>query len=126
MQQVGLCTWALPIFLRWFSTTEDDKQIERDLELNGEPGPAPCMYRLNILTGSVRGAGTDANVYITIVGEKGRIDKKSLESSKANFERGRLDVFGVSTTDMGEIKYITIGHDGRGFGAGISENNVTE
>ena len=52
---------------------------------------------------------------MTIVGDKGRIEKRKLESSKVNFERGKLDIFGISTTDLGEIQHITIGHDGKFF-----------
>jgi len=36
---------------------------------------------------------------------------------KNNFERGRIDVFGIHTLDLGELKQIIIGHDNKGFGS---------
>ena len=40
-------------------------------------------------TGNVRGAGTDANVYITVFGKDGDSGQHKLNSSKNNFERGK-------------------------------------
>jgi hypothetical protein len=44
----------------------------------------------------MRGAGTDANVYIILLGATGRDSGKlPLENSKNNFERGKKDIFVV-------------------------------
>lgn len=69
----------------------------------------------------MRGAGTDANVYIQLFGEKQDSGKIPLESSKSNrnkFERGNSDVFEVKEADVGDIRKIKIGHDGSRPGAG--------
>jgi hypothetical protein len=108
--------WKFPCN-QWFSKSKGDYKIERDLLVNGEAGPSAASYRIMVITGNVRGAGTDADVFITIVGEKGKVDRELLSNNKDNFERGRVDNFGVQTTDLGELKSITIGHNGRGFGS---------
>lgn len=39
-------------------------------------------------TGSMRGAGTDANVYVTLYGDEGESEERRLDNDPANFERG--------------------------------------
>ena len=75
-------------------------------------------------TGDKRGAGTDANVYIILHGESTSTAKYKLESTGNNFERGRVDTFGIESIDVGELKKITIGHDGTGLGSGWFLDNV--
>lgn len=68
----------------------------------------------------MKGAGTDANVYMWLVGEKGKTDRLELKNSLTNlnkFESGCLDVFNMDAKDVGQAKSMTIGHDNSGFGA---------
>ena len=47
-------------------------------------------YVVSTYTGDRFGAGTDARVFISLLGDKGHIDEKELESSgRDNFERGQ-------------------------------------
>ena len=46
-------------------------------------------YRISIYTGDKRGAGTDANVYITLFGDLGDSGEKKLDNNKNNFERSQ-------------------------------------
>ena len=62
----------------------------------------------------MRGAGTDANVYITLHGSKGVMTDRLLESHPENFERGRTDVFTVRSQDLGEIECLSVRHDNTG------------
>lgn len=104
---------------KWLDKGEDDGQIIRDLApvLDGKAQGIPVVkYRISVRTGDKRGAGTDANVYVILHGEKGDTGKRPLESSGNNFERGKIDVFGIETLDVGELTKVTIGHDGSGFG----------
>jgi hypothetical protein len=59
---------------RWLSKKEDDKQIIRELPASG-PGiskPLPVVkYAVDVYTGNKSGAGTDANVFINIMGDCG-------------------------------------------------------
>lgn len=46
-------------------------------------------YLIHTFTGDKRGAGTDANVVITIFGEEGDSGEKKLENARNNFERAK-------------------------------------
>jgi hypothetical protein len=61
---------------RWLSKDEEDGQITRELPASNKDGQtyAPMInYKVSVITGSIRGAGTDANVFITIFGDSGGI-----------------------------------------------------
>lgn len=44
----------------------------------------------------MKGAGTDAQVFLQIYGEKGKSDEIKLENNSDSFEQGQLDKFVVS------------------------------
>ena len=51
------------------------------------------MYEVSIITGNVMSAGTDANVFINLFGEKGDTGKRWLKKSKTSeqpFEKGNV------------------------------------
>lgn len=53
-------------------------------------------YKVNVKTGDVIGAGTDANVFMIIFGENGdsgELALKNSETYKDKFERDHTDVF---------------------------------
>ncbi len=55
---------------RWFSKSDDDFQIERDLF----PGDAPDLnveWEVVVVTSDIKGAGTDANVFVQMFGSEG-------------------------------------------------------
>lgn len=77
-------------------------------------------YRVKVKTGKVKGAGTDANVFLIIYGQNGESSKIPLKNSLTNtnkFEAGCLDVFNLDATDVGKIQKIRLGHDNAGLGA---------
>lgn len=50
-------------------------------------------YKVSVMTGDVYGAGTDANVYLTIYGDQGDTGERKLRKSETNsnkFERGSV------------------------------------
>lgn len=52
-------------------------------------------YKVHVFTGDVKGAGTDANVFITIYGEYGDSGERQLGKSETysnKFERGNVSV----------------------------------
>jgi hypothetical protein len=112
---------------RWLDKGEDDGQIVRDLVAVAD-GKAVDLkvvkYKISVRTGDKRGAGTDANVHIILRGESGSTAQYNLESGGNNFERGKVDVFGIEAFDVGELTHIIIGHDGSGFGSGWFLDNV--
>ena len=57
-------------------------------------------------TGDVKGAGTDANVFVNIYGDQGDTGERKLHKSETNrdkFERGQLDVFQIEAVDLGKV-----------------------
>ena len=61
---------------------------------------------MSVKTGDVRGAATDANVFVQIIGDKGDTGKVQLcmaENTKNKFERGRTDKFKVEAVDIGKV-----------------------
>ncbi len=53
----------------------------------------------------MRGAGTSAKVSITLFGTSGKDSGEHLlDSGSTNFERGKTDIFQISTLDIGDLK----------------------
>ncbi len=78
---------------QWLSRSQGDGRIERTLA--GSPSspasaqPPRTCYLVGVLTGATRGAGTGANVLVTLFGEQGTSGERRLDNDPANFERGR-------------------------------------
>lgn len=91
---------------------EDDGKTERELPVTDAIVDSNAVvYEVKVLTGDRRGAGTDATVSIVLYGENANSGRpKTLQSSARNFERGSTDVFGVESTDLGNLTKIRIGH----------------
>eukprot|EP00873_Tetraselmis_striata_P010472 jgi/Tetstr1/430736/TSEL_020527.t1 len=83
-----------------------------------DPSKQRCTYKLRIHTGDVRGAGTDANVFVNLHGSSGDTGKKVLHAKgKADFERGQVDTFDIHGPPIGNLERLRIGHDNKGIGA---------
>uniref|UniRef100_W5L5M4 Lipoxygenase homology PLAT domains 1 n=1 Tax=Astyanax mexicanus TaxID=7994 RepID=W5L5M4_ASTMX len=98
---------------RWLDINEDDQEIIRELPATG--------YRITICTGTVNGSGTDASVYLTIIGDLGDTGERLMflcKNTVNKFEKGNADEFMVEAVSLGTIRRIRIGHDGRGGGCG--------
>lgn len=72
-------------------------------------------YIVTVATGDARGAGTDADVFLSIHGDKGAVTRRPLVASGNLFERGARDVFHLEAPDVGEIQSVTVEHDGKGL-----------
>ena len=62
-------------------------------------------YEVAVVTGKKLGAGTDANVAITLCGSGGNSGKQALTKKhflENLFERGKTDVFKLDLEDVGE------------------------
>ena len=99
--------------------------------------PGKTKFEIITVTGDRLGAGTDANVFVTIFGSRGRTEKLPLHSKTVDtFERGQSDVFIVPSLgsffkyfsvrqhfdplyshNVGTMKKIRIEQDGRGRGS---------
>ena len=51
---------------------------------------------MTIWTGDIKGAGTDANVFLQMYGEEGKTDEVQLRNKTDNFEKAAIDKFKVS------------------------------
>uniref|UniRef100_A0A9J8ARP5 Lipoxygenase homology domains 1a n=1 Tax=Cyprinus carpio carpio TaxID=630221 RepID=A0A9J8ARP5_CYPCA len=103
---------------RWLDINEDDNEIVRELPATGKLVPE---YRVTICTGNISGSGTDASVYLNIIGDLGDTGERLMFMSKNNankFEKGNHDEFLVEAANLGQIRRVRIGHDGRGGGCG--------
>jgi hypothetical protein len=79
-------------------------------------------YEIIVYTGNPRGAGTDAQVYITLFGNYGKQTQKihllNSVNNKNPFERDQTDKFRVEGNYIGELTQLRIEHDNTGFAAG--------
>ena len=80
-------------------------------------------YHIHVVTGDVRGAGTDANVFVILFGGKdGETNSGKLfleDDSKNNFERGKTDIFTVECAEQfSPLHHLRIGHDNSGPASG--------
>lgn len=72
------------------------------------------IYQVEVQTGMLDNAGTDAKVYIQLFGEKSNSIEIRLDNKQDNFEKGQLDTFSISTDDLGWIDRVRIFHDNTG------------
>lgn len=68
---------------------------------------ADVPYQLSVHTGDVSGAGTDANVFVVLYGERGKSDTCWLRNKTDNFERNEVDVFKVCWSLVRPYMYMT-------------------
>ncbi|XP_035579822.1 lipoxygenase homology domain-containing protein 1 isoform X1 [Zalophus californianus] len=102
---------------RWLARGKEDNELVVELVPAGRPGPEPNTYEVQVITGNVPKAGTDANVYLTIYGEEyGDTGERPLKKSdKPNkFEQGQTDTFTIYAIDLGALTKIRIRHDNSG------------
>uniref|UniRef100_A0A8C7A0W2 Lipoxygenase homology PLAT domains 1 n=1 Tax=Neovison vison TaxID=452646 RepID=A0A8C7A0W2_NEOVI len=94
-----------------YASEDDEEELEHEYY-------KAKVYEVVTATGDVRGAGTDANVFITLFGENGLSPKLHLTSkSESAFEKANVDVFRVRTNNVGLIYKIRIEHDNTGLNA---------
>lgn len=90
------------------------------------------LYKVEVFTGDVYGAGTTANVSITIVGEKDILDKTKLckgrGSSHFCFMMDTKETFYLKGPRLGVLRMLTIEHDGllKKHGWYLEKINVTD
>ncbi|XP_072808070.1 oxygen-regulated protein 1 isoform X3 [Vicugna pacos] len=107
---------------RWMARDQEDGEICRELPVlnKGQPILPVTVYEVRVATGALWNAGTAANVYISVWGEKGDTGSRQLFRSKSsfNFLRGQIDTFSLEAVHLGNLYKIVIGHDGLGPGNG--------
>lgn len=69
-------------------------------------------YTVSTLTGDMDGADTNANVYVTLYGEKGDSGFRKLETK--HFGKGKNDTSTLILPDLGKLRQVRILHDNSG------------
>ncbi|KAG8545266.1 hypothetical protein GDO81_021178, partial [Engystomops pustulosus] len=104
---------------RWLCRDECDGKVEIEVYASEVIDIEKLVnYEVIVTTGNVRGAGTNANVFMQLYGDRGKTEETSLRSRSNDFERGAVDIFKIEALDVGQIRKLRIGHDGTGFGDG--------
>jgi hypothetical protein len=105
------------VFPAWSENDNDDKWVSKG-DIFGVYGVyefTQLQYLVTVRTGNFVGAGTDANVYVTLFGSSSASDETLLDAPGRNdFEQGATDNFGILATDIGEISQVRIRHDDSG------------
>jgi hypothetical protein len=76
------------------------------------------VYRVVTDTGTASGAGTDADVYLTLYGDRTVGREQELDNGDDNFENGASDTFRVEDDDLGNLVALRIRHNNQGDRAG--------
>lgn len=77
------------------------------------------IYNVQVMTGDVRGAGTNSKIHMVMHGYKGLKNSGKVFLEGGAFERGLIDIFNVEICDLiSPLSRITIGHDNGAVGAG--------
>ncbi|XVV08190.1 PLAT/LH2 domain-containing protein [Actinoplanes sp. CA-131856] len=71
-------------------------------------------YEIVVRTGTESGAGTDADVFLTLYGERGIAHQVQLGDGNDNFEAGAIDRFYPELEDIGTLRAARLQHDNSG------------
>ncbi|GCB61309.1 hypothetical protein scyTo_0014316 [Scyliorhinus torazame] len=103
---------------RWFALDEDDGKIQRDILVGGSQTTG-IVYNVSVITGNIRGAGTNSKVHIILHGSKGVKNSGKIFLEGGHFERGITDIFNVELAALlSPLSRVTIGHDNGGVSSG--------
>ncbi|XP_073487711.1 oxygen-regulated protein 1 isoform X2 [Aquarana catesbeiana] len=108
---------------RWLSQDEDDGEICRELPVlrHGQAKLPVTKYKIQVITGDLWNAGTEANVYMSLNGQYGDTGSRHLIRSNKPipFLKGQTDTFFMEAVHLGELHTVIIGHDGLEPGNGL-------
>ncbi|XP_076807722.1 lipoxygenase homology domain-containing protein 1-like isoform X3 [Clavelina lepadiformis] len=108
---------------RWLSATEDDQETIREFPISRDDRESLPIhqYFVTIVTGDRPGASTDANLFVTLCGERGDSGRRKLTHAHGEscpFQRNSSASFTLEAVDLGKLCEVVISHDGIGYGAG--------
>ena len=88
--------------------------MDRPHASRGEREDGDVKYTLQVFTGRMTNAGTDSDVYITLVGDRCATKSHPLDKRfHDDFERGNMDEYELYDTDVGELAFIIIKMNGK-------------
>ncbi|KAM6375920.1 LOW QUALITY PROTEIN: oxygen-regulated protein 1 [Alca torda] len=107
---------------RWLAWDQADGEISMELPVlqQGQPILPVTVYEVHVTTGELWNAGTEADVYISVYGERGDTGSRRLLRSQKpkKFLKGQTDIFAVEAVHLGHLYKVVIGHNGLGSGNG--------
>ncbi|NXV67492.1 LOXH1 protein, partial [Molothrus ater] len=114
----------------WLTLERGDKELVKEFPAVTEDQKTLPVYKyvVSVHIGDRWGAGTFANVYITLYGKRGDTGVRKLDTSLMKgrkFQRNKVDSFLVEAVSLSHLQKVVIGHDGEGYGAGMYLKMVT-
>lgn len=82
-------------------------------------------WQVWVFTSDTKHAGTDANVFVVLYGDKGKSDDIKLNKDGDSFEQGQMDIFNIDTPDVGLPYKLRVYHDNSGRFAAWHLDKVT-
>ena len=77
------------------------------------------VYNVAVVTGDIRGAGTNSKIHIVMHGSKGLKNSGKIFLEGGEFERARTDLFNVEIAALlSPLSRVSIGHDNAGVSSG--------
>lgn len=77
------------------------------------------VYNVQVMTGDIRGAGTNSKIHLVMYGQKGIKNSGKIFLEGGTFERAQIDIFSVEIMDLiSPLSRVTIGHDNAGISCG--------
>lgn len=75
-----------------------------------------CKFDQQVVTytSQIRGASTEANVFLELIGDRNQSGRFELDAMTTSFQRGQVDVFFVTLNNVGTLLEVIIGHDNSG------------
>lgn len=103
-----ICLHKLTIYVSVFSLIDDNRNLSFLVKITVKQSIpfTDIVYNLTIKTGDKLNAGTDANVFFSLHGDKGETPQIGLQDESQTFrrfERSRADKFVVQTSDVGKV-----------------------
>lgn len=81
--------------------------------------PPGIVYNVAVVTGDIRGAGTNSKIHVILHGSKGLKNSGTIFLEGGEFERARTDLFNVEIASLlSPLSRVTIGHDNCGVSSG--------
>uniref|UniRef100_A0A8C0UZD0 Oxygen-regulated protein 1 n=1 Tax=Cyanistes caeruleus TaxID=156563 RepID=A0A8C0UZD0_CYACU len=107
---------------RWLAEDQAGGEVSVELPVlyQGQPILPVTVYKVHVTTGDLWNAATEADVYISVYGERGDTGSRQLLRSQKSkkFLKGQTDIFSVEAVHLGCLYKIVIGHNGLGSGNG--------
>ncbi|GAB4821886.1 hypothetical protein N2152v2_008932 [Parachlorella kessleri] len=111
----------------WLSSRQGDGLAERTLVASStNPRDQLATYRLELHTSDLRAAGTSACVWVQLHGAAGSSDVQKVQGTPKSYQRGAVDTHAFTCGALGDLRKLTVGHDGMGDSPSWHLQKLTE